>query len=132
MAPATLVALTLALTAVQLTVAGVQAGTREREIAAAASASAALGVPPGTLIAADHPIWLSAALDIPVVAVPHESAHELVTWVRAIKPAAVALVDDDAATVAALRASGCFAATAPSATVDPSHLAIFVNTGACK
>ena len=72
MAPAALAAVVVAMTALQLTFAAVQAGAREKQINAVAQTLRSNGVVNGQPLITDKPLWLSEALATPTLVMPQD------------------------------------------------------------
>jgi 4-amino-4-deoxy-L-arabinose transferase-like glycosyltransferase len=133
MAPAALTAVVVAMSALALVIAGAQAQTRERQLAAVVAAvNDTPGFPSdGSTIASDLPIWLSDALDRPVAVLPVEPAPQLAAYLAQFKPSAIVLVDNQRASADTVRSLGCATETTPAANADAPQLTIFVDTRSC-
>ncbi len=135
LAPATLVALTVPLTLLQLTGAATNSREEQQRFAALAAtvpqALAAAGVDPSTPLITDRPVWLSQALGRYALALPDEPADDVLTLARDFGAQAVVVVEDRGRHPQALAAApGCYAELAPA---DGSAGArIFVIAEACR
>jgi hypothetical protein len=118
LAPATLVALTIPLTLLQVTGAAAQARQEQQRFAAiAAAVPAALadaGVDPDAPLITDRPVWLSEALGWSAIALPDEPVDDVVALAANFGAQAVVVVEERGRHPAAMAAApGCFRELAP-------------------
>lgn len=136
MAPAALICLVVPLTALQLGLAGAQAGARERELAAVTGAVATnADVAQSRAILTDRPIWLSDALKVPALALPDEPTASVLKLARQFGATAVVVVDGQGRYPDALRsddARACFAEQPAPSSPSAPHMALFVIAEACR
>ncbi len=115
LAPAALVALTVPITLLQVGLAAGHAARDQRiigELATALPAAlAATGADDGLVLISDRPIWLSDALDRPVIALPDEPVASVLSLANEFDATAVLIVEDRGRHPQALRETGareCF------------------------
>ncbi len=131
--PAVLVALAVPLTTLQITLAGVQSGARERQMSAVASVVSDIGLDPNMPLITDHPIWLSAELGQPALALPDEGPQDVLRLARQFGSRAVVVIDGRGSHRVALRGVACFVERTESPTpADAPLLAIFSITEGCS
>ena len=139
LAPAALLALTIPLVALQLSLAANQAAARQRQLAAVA-----LNVPPllGTSastvqpLITDHPIWLADALGRPAIVLPDEPLSSVLALATKFNAPAVVILEPRGIYPDALRsaaAAPCFTEmTPPTAVVEAPDIAVFLISEACR
>ncbi len=134
MAPAAISALVLAISALMVLFAGIQAQAREQQINAVVRAvETTQGFPnDGSVIASDRPMWLSGALHRPVAVLPVETGDSLAAYLREFAPSAIVLVDGQRATADGVRALDCAIESTPAPGTDAPSLAIFVDLRGCR
>lgn len=91
---AALLAVAVPLTAFEALVLGAQSGTAQARVRDAATAARGLAqVGAGGPVVSDHPVWLSDALAIPVIALPDESPADLGRLIDAFHANLVVVID---------------------------------------
>ena len=137
LAPVGLVALAVPLTFVQVSVAATHAAAEQRTMTglrqALGGALTGAGVVGHPIVISDRPIWLSDALDSPVIALPDEPTGAVLRLARDLGAAAVVVVEGRGRHPAALRepgASGCFVET-PLTVVDAPSAGLFTIAREC-
>ena len=149
LAPATLVALTVPLTLLQITAGAANARAEQGRFAELAASVpqilSAAGVQPETPVISDRPVWLSEALGRPAIALPDEPTDAVLRLARDFGAQAVVVVEQRGRHPGALaRASACFAevpsvlrpgeaaAQAGGASSQVGRARIFVIEEACR
>ncbi len=137
LAPLALVVLTVPLTALQTGSAAVQARTEEALVGAVAGGVAAsleqLGIDNRAPLISDRPVWLSAALHRPVIALPDEEPNSVLLLATDFGAVAVVLVEGRGRYPAALRGAAaldCFHEL-PIAGPEAPDAALFVINEEC-
>jgi 4-amino-4-deoxy-L-arabinose transferase-like glycosyltransferase len=130
MAPAALAAVALALTAVQLGFAGVQARDRARDVSKAVEWVRKYA-DSSTPIITDHPIWLSDAVGVPTLALPDEGASQVVDLAQHFGATNVVVLNSDVRNTDLL-VGNCFAETWRPAPLIPSTLRVLTLSEACR
>jgi hypothetical protein len=138
LAPAALMLVTLPLTALQVSAADMQASNRERLITQiAASVPVALetaGVDPRAPLIGDRPVWLSGAMDRPVIVLPDEPAADVLRLATDFGAQAVIISEPRGIHPAALRSDGAGAACFVELTAAdlPAGTAVFRLVDGCR
>jgi hypothetical protein len=128
MAPAGLVAVALAMTVLQLALAGTQAAARDKQINAVADTLRQNGIVNATTpVVTDKPLWLNDATRSPTLVLPRQAAD--VTAALAHRFGAQYVVTIDGSTTRDLGI--CFVPVALSAPAAAPDLAVFRVTGGC-
>jgi len=138
LAPAALILVTLPLTALQVSAADMQASNRERLITQIAeSVPVALetaGVDPRAPLIGDRPVWLSGAMDRPMIVLPDEPAADVLRLATDFGAQAVIISEARGIHPAALRSDGAGAACFLELTAAdlPAGTAVFRLVDGCR
>jgi hypothetical protein len=133
MAPAALATVALAMCALQLAFAGVQAQARERQVAATVRALEANGVVDGaTPIVTDHPVWMSDALGSAALILPRQGDAVLEQVMRVFGARYVVTNLEPDTPLGTVPGTGPCLERMPITAADAPQLVVYRSTGACQ
>jgi hypothetical protein len=133
MAPAALAAVVVAMTLLQVTLAGAQAATRQHQIAAVAATLSDNGfATAGTApVITDRPLWLADALGTPTLVMPQNGAASVAAVARAFGAQYVVIVDGPLPGATGAETAPCFEPLPIAAPIEAPQMRVLRSTREC-
>jgi hypothetical protein len=130
MAPAALTAVVLAMTILQVALAGVQAQARQRQIGAVAATVREMTVGDAAIVS-DRPLWLGTALDMPTLALPRNGGAAVAQVAQRFGANLVVMIEGTESAPGAVQGP-CFDPVAVAAPADAPRLVVMRLTEQCR